>query len=83
MKITLNQSFCERIWKTHVSRIKEPTRTNKIRELCCKLVQENHIQLNKRNRVKIENGVRSYLKTLKEKEIQIDEEDGKFLELGA
>ena len=55
----------------------------KIRELCCKLVQENHIELNKRNRVKIENGVRSYLKTLKEKEIQIDEEDGKFLELGA
>ena len=83
MKITLNESFCARIWQTHVSRIREPTRTKKIRELCCKLVQENHIELNKRNRVKIENGVRSYLKTLKEKEIQIDEEDGKFLELGA
>ena len=27
------------------------------------------------NRVKIEHGVRSYLKTLKEKEIQIDEEE--------
>ena len=82
MKITLNESFCARIWKSHISLIKEPTRTKQIRELCCKLVQENHIELNKRNRVKIENGVRSYLKTLKEKEIQIDEEDGKFLELG-
>ena len=82
MKITLNESFCERIWKTHISRIREPTRTTKLRELCCKLVEENHIELNKTNRVKIENGVRNYLKTLKETEIQIDEEDGKFLELG-
>ena len=43
------------------------------------MVQENHIELNKLNRAKIENGIRSYLNTLKEKEIQIeDEEDGKF-----
>ena len=81
MKIFLNETFSERIWKTHISKVREPTRTRKMRELCCKLVQENHIELNKRNRVKIENGVRNYLKTLKETEIQIDEEDGKFLEL--
>ena len=59
--------------------IKEPTRTRKIKELCFRLVQENHIELSKRNRDKIKNGVRDYLKKLNETEIQIDEEeDGKF-----
>ena len=75
MKITLNETFCKRIWKTHVSLIKDPTRTRKIRELCLKMVQENHIELNKLNRAKIENGIRSYLNTLKEKEIQIEDEE--------
>ena len=79
MKITLNERFCQRIWKTHISMIKEPTRTRKIKELCFRLVQENHIELSKRNRDKIKNGVRDYLKKLNETEIQIDEEeDGKF-----
>ena len=32
MKITLNKSFCERIWKTHIARIREPTRTKKLRD---------------------------------------------------
>ena len=32
MKITLNKSFCERIWKTHIARIREPTRIKKVRE---------------------------------------------------
>ena len=79
MKITLNETFCKRIWKTHVRTVKEPNRTRKIIELCFKLVQENNIELNERNKGKIKNGVRDFLRKLKETEIQIDEEeDGKF-----
>ena len=79
MKITLNETFCKRIWKAHVRTVKEPNKTKKIRELCFKLVQENNIELNERNKGKVKNGVRDFLRNLKETEIQIDEEeDGKF-----
>ena len=63
--------------------VREPNRTRKMRELCFKKMQENHKKINHRNRGKVLNGIRDFLKSYKETEIEFneEEEDGKFLEL--
>ena len=80
MKIILNLEFCKKIWKSDVRKVKEPYRTKKLREYCTKLVQENNKTLNKRNKLNVCNGVRDFLKTFVETEIEIEDEDGKFFE---
>ena len=62
MKIIINQEFCQKIWKTHISHVKEPNRTRKMRELCFKMMHENHKKVNPRNRGKVQNGIRDFLK---------------------
>ena len=68
MKITLNLEFCQKLWKTHISMVKEPNRTKKLRECCIKMVRENTKTLNERNKRNVCNGVRDFLKTYEETE---------------
>ena len=78
MKITLNLEFCQNLWKTHISMVKEPNRTKKLRECCIKMVRENTKTLNERNKLNVHNGIKSFLKSYEETEIEIhEEEDGK------
>ena len=62
MKIIINREFCQKIWKIHISHVKEPNRTRKMRELCYKMMHENHKKVNPRNRGKVQNGIRDFLK---------------------
>ena len=78
MKIILNLDFCKRIWKSDIKKIKEPYRTKKLKESCTKLVHGNNKTLNKRNKLIVCNGVRDFLKTYEETEIELEDEDGKF-----
>ena len=84
MKIILNELFCRKIWKTDIKKVREPIRTKKLRESCNKLIQESNIKLNERNKMKVFNGIKYFLKSYEETEIEIEvqEEDGKFFELG-
>ena len=82
MKIIINREFCQKIWKTHISHVKEPTRTRKMRELCYKMMHENDKKVNLRNRGKVQNGIRDFLKSYEETEIEFNEEaDGKFFKI--
>jgi len=82
MKITLNLEFCQNLWKTHISMVKEPNRTKKLRECCIKMVRENTKTLNERNKRNVCNGVRDFLKTYEETEIVIhEEENGELFKL--
>ena len=84
MKIILNLEFCKNIWKSDIKKVKEPYRTKKLREYCYKLVRESNKKLTDRDRTKLINGIKHFLKSYEETEIEIEvqEEDGKFFELG-
>ena len=84
MRIILNELFCKKLWKSDIKKVKEPNRTKRLREYCYKLVQESNKELTDRDRIKVNNGIRDFLKTYEETEIEIEvqEEDGKFFELG-
>ena len=58
--------------------VKEPNRTKKLRECCIKMVRENTKTLNERNKLNVHNGIKFFLKSYEETEIEIhEEEDGK------
>jgi len=77
MKIILNLEFCKKLWRTDIKKVKEPNRTKKLREFCNQLVQENNKKLNDRDRIKIINGIKYFLKSYEETQIEIEDEDGK------
>ena len=58
--------------------VKEPNRTRKMRDCCIKMIEENNKILNKRNRLSIHNGIKHFLKSYEETEIEIEDEDGEF-----
>ena len=78
MKIILNLEFCKKLWKSDIKKVKEPNRTKKLRDYCNKLVQESNKELTDRDRIKVNNGIRDFLKTNEETEIELEDEDGKF-----
>ena len=78
MKIILNLEFCKKIWKSDIKKVKEPYRTKKLRDFCTKFVHENNKTLNNRDKLNIYNGIRDFLKTNEETEIELEDEDGKF-----
>ena len=78
MKIILNLEFCKKLWRTDIKKVKEPNRTKRLRECCIKIVKENKKTLNERNKLNVHNGIKSFLKSYEETEIEIEDEDGEF-----
>ena len=76
MKIILNKNVCKEIWSSELRKVKEPTRSRKIKEFCINLIERNNMIVTRESQMKIHTGVRQFINSkFKETEILI-EEDG-------